>query len=117
MISLSRSVVWSACPQDEKEALLQYRSTVASLVGRAKTIVQLKPRSSDHPVRSSIPVKAICDYRQIEVISPALPPRSPALHPRSPALPPCGPISCLTICNTQKWERSLICSSLLDITS
>ncbi|KAJ8250312.1 hypothetical protein COCON_G00222340 [Conger conger] len=52
---------------DEKEALLQYRSTVASLVGRAKSIVQLKPRSSDHPVRSSIPVKAICDYRQIEI--------------------------------------------------
>ncbi|KAG5831043.1 hypothetical protein ANANG_G00299700 [Anguilla anguilla] len=52
---------------DEKEQLLQYRSIVAGLVGRAKSIVQLKPRSSDHPVRTSIPVRAICDYRQIEI--------------------------------------------------
>ncbi|XP_030297194.1 dystonin-like isoform X5 [Sparus aurata] len=52
---------------DEKEQLLQYRSTVAGLVGRAKNIVQLKPRNPDSPLRSSIPVKAICDYRQIEI--------------------------------------------------
>uniref|UniRef100_A0A8C7LGL6 Dystonin n=1 Tax=Oncorhynchus kisutch TaxID=8019 RepID=A0A8C7LGL6_ONCKI len=52
---------------DEKEQLLQYRSTVAGLVGKAKAIVQLKPRNPDTPVRSSIPVKAICDYRQIEI--------------------------------------------------
>uniref|UniRef100_A0A8C7UBW6 Dystonin n=1 Tax=Oncorhynchus mykiss TaxID=8022 RepID=A0A8C7UBW6_ONCMY len=52
---------------DEKEQLLQYRSTVAGLVGKAKTIVQLKPRTPDTPIRSSIPVKAICDYRQIEI--------------------------------------------------
>ncbi|KAL7877335.1 hypothetical protein SRHO_G00039780 [Serrasalmus rhombeus] len=52
---------------DEKEQLLQYRSTVAGLVGRAKSIVQLKPRNPEYPVRTSIPVKAICDYRQIEI--------------------------------------------------
>ncbi|XP_062286760.1 dystonin [Scomber scombrus] len=52
---------------DEKEQLLQYRSTVAGLVGRTKNIVQLRPRNPDSPVRSSIPVKAICDYRQIEI--------------------------------------------------
>ncbi|XP_076019131.1 dystonin isoform X3 [Genypterus blacodes] len=52
---------------DEKEQLLQYRSNVAGLVGRAITIVQLKPRNPGSPVRSSIPVKAICDYRQIEI--------------------------------------------------
>ncbi|KAL6487579.1 hypothetical protein MHYP_G00042050 [Metynnis hypsauchen] len=52
---------------DEKEQLLQYRSTVAGLVGRAKSIVQLKPRNPENPVRTSIPVKAICDYRQIEI--------------------------------------------------
>ncbi|XP_044068912.1 dystonin isoform X20 [Siniperca chuatsi] len=52
---------------DEKEQLLQYRSTVAGLVGRAKNIVQLRPRNPESPVRSSIPVKAICDYRQIEI--------------------------------------------------
>uniref|UniRef100_A0AAR2JP14 Dystonin n=1 Tax=Pygocentrus nattereri TaxID=42514 RepID=A0AAR2JP14_PYGNA len=52
---------------DEKEQLLQYRSTVAGLVGRAKSIVQLKPRNPEYPIRTSIPVKAICDYRQIEI--------------------------------------------------
>ncbi|KAL0964650.1 hypothetical protein UPYG_G00327030 [Umbra pygmaea] len=52
---------------EEKEQLLQYRSTVAGLVGKAKTVVQLKSRNSDTPVRSSIPVQAICDYRQIEI--------------------------------------------------
>ncbi|XP_072533688.1 dystonin isoform X14 [Salminus brasiliensis] len=52
---------------DEKEQLLQYCSTVAGLVGRAKSVVQLKPRNPESPVRTSIPVKAICDYRQIEI--------------------------------------------------
>ncbi|XP_075334129.1 dystonin isoform X3 [Odontesthes bonariensis] len=52
---------------DEKEQLLQYRSTVAGLVGRAKNIAQLKPRNPETHLRSSIPVKAICDYRQIEI--------------------------------------------------
>lgn len=60
-------VCFGLCVQDEKEQLLQYRSTVAGLVGRAKNIVQLKPRNPETPLRSSIPVKAICDYRQIEV--------------------------------------------------
>ncbi|XP_058853270.1 microtubule-actin cross-linking factor 1-like isoform X4 [Acipenser ruthenus] len=52
---------------DEKEQLIQYKSSVASLVGRAKTIVQLKPRNPDHTVATSIPIRAICDYRQIEI--------------------------------------------------
>ncbi|XP_019403108.1 PREDICTED: microtubule-actin cross-linking factor 1 isoform X14 [Crocodylus porosus] len=52
---------------DEKEQLIQSKSSVASLVGRSKTIVQLKPRNPDHVLRSTIPVKAICDYRQIEI--------------------------------------------------
>lgn len=40
---------------------------MAGLVGRAKNIVQLRPRNPESPIRSSIPVKAVCDYRQIEV--------------------------------------------------
>ncbi|XP_042093484.1 dystonin isoform X31 [Ovis aries] len=52
---------------EEKEELLQYKSTVASLMGRAKTIVQLKPRNPDYPLKTSLPIKAICDYRQIEI--------------------------------------------------
>lgn len=54
-------------PQEEKEQLIEYRSTVASLVGRAKTVVQLRPRSTDTVLGNTTPIKAICDYRQIEV--------------------------------------------------
>jgi len=53
--------------QEEKEQLIEYRSTVASLVGRAKTIVQLRPRSAESTLGATTPIKAICDYRQIEV--------------------------------------------------
>lgn len=74
-------LIW--CPQDEKEQLLQYRSTVARLVGRAKSIVQLTPRNPDSPLRSSLPVKAVCDYRQIEVA-----PHSPLTFVPSPSNPP-----------------------------
>ncbi|XP_056421733.1 dystonin isoform X3 [Hyla sarda] len=52
---------------EEKEQLLQYKSTIASLVGRSKAIVQLKPRNPDNPLKSSVPIRAMCDYRQIEI--------------------------------------------------
>ncbi|XP_074847218.1 dystonin isoform X3 [Carettochelys insculpta] len=52
---------------EEKEQLLQYKSTVAGLVGKAKAIIQLKHRNPDSPLKTSIPIKAICDYRQIEI--------------------------------------------------
>ncbi|XP_068015304.1 microtubule-actin cross-linking factor 1 isoform X14 [Melanerpes formicivorus] len=52
---------------DEKEQLIQSKSSVASLVGRSKSIVQLRPRNPEHLVRSTIPIKAVCDYRQIEI--------------------------------------------------
>nr|XP_060640068.1 microtubule-actin cross-linking factor 1 isoform X12 [Anolis sagrei ordinatus] len=52
---------------DEKEQLIQAKSSVASLVGRSKSIVQLKPRNPDHVLEGTISVKAVCDYRQIEI--------------------------------------------------
>ncbi|XP_075411072.1 dystonin isoform X9 [Tenrec ecaudatus] len=52
---------------EEKEELLQYKSTVASLMGRARSIVQLRPRNPECALKTSIPIKAICDYRQIEI--------------------------------------------------
>ncbi|XP_066421090.1 microtubule-actin cross-linking factor 1-like isoform X2 [Molothrus aeneus] len=52
---------------DEKEQLIQSKSSVASLVGRSKSIVQLRPRNPEHAVKSTIPIKAVCDYRQIEI--------------------------------------------------
>uniref|UniRef100_A0A8C3PRQ4 Dystonin n=1 Tax=Calidris pygmaea TaxID=425635 RepID=A0A8C3PRQ4_9CHAR len=44
---------------EEKEQLLHYKSTVAGLVGRAKAIIQLKPRNPDCILKTSIPIKAI----------------------------------------------------------
>ncbi|XP_053310588.1 microtubule-actin cross-linking factor 1 [Spea bombifrons] len=52
---------------DEKEQLIQSRSSVASLVGRSKNIVQLKPRNPEHGLSGTLPIRAICDYRQIEI--------------------------------------------------
>ncbi|XP_016296211.1 microtubule-actin cross-linking factor 1-like [Sinocyclocheilus anshuiensis] len=54
---------------EEKEQLIEYRSTVASLVGRAKSVVQLRPRSADSNLGTNTPIRAICDYRQIEANS------------------------------------------------
>ncbi|XP_072273954.1 microtubule-actin cross-linking factor 1 isoform X13 [Pyxicephalus adspersus] len=52
---------------DEKEQLIHSKSTVASLMGRSKNIVQLKPRNPEHSLSGTLPIKAICDYRQIEI--------------------------------------------------
>lgn len=60
-------VLISICQQEEKEQLIEYRSTVASLMGRAKTVVQLCPRGAENTLGSTTLIKAICDYRQIEV--------------------------------------------------
>ncbi|MEQ2185077.1 hypothetical protein GOODEAATRI_014559, partial [Goodea atripinnis] len=53
--------------QEEKEQLIEYRSTVASLMGRAKTVVQLRPRSTEGLLGGATPIRAICDYKQIEL--------------------------------------------------
>ncbi|XP_064028772.1 microtubule-actin cross-linking factor 1 isoform X18 [Pogoniulus pusillus] len=65
--SLSRLEDLLQDSMDEKEQLIQSKSSVASLVGRSKSIVQLRPRNPEHLVRSTIPIKAVCDYRQIEI--------------------------------------------------
>ncbi|XP_060753614.1 microtubule-actin cross-linking factor 1 isoform X11 [Tachysurus vachellii] len=52
---------------EEKEQLIKYRSSVASLVGRAKTVVQLRPRSADYVLDNATPIRCICDYKQIEI--------------------------------------------------
>ncbi|XP_047663906.1 microtubule-actin cross-linking factor 1, isoforms 1/2/3/5 isoform X27 [Tachysurus fulvidraco] len=52
---------------EEKEQLIKYRSSVASLVGRAKTVVQLRPRSADYVLDTATPIRCICDYKQIEI--------------------------------------------------
>ncbi|XP_056651159.1 microtubule-actin cross-linking factor 1 isoform X5 [Monodelphis domestica] len=65
--SLSRLEDLLQDSMDEKEQLIHSKSSVASLVGRSKTIIQLKPRNPDHVLASTISIKAICDYRQIEI--------------------------------------------------
>ncbi|XP_070621008.1 microtubule-actin cross-linking factor 1 isoform X2 [Erythrolamprus reginae] len=52
---------------DEKEQLVRSKSSVGSLVGRSKSIVQLKPRNPECPLKGTLSVKAACDYRQIEI--------------------------------------------------
>ncbi|XP_042202751.1 plectin isoform X2 [Callorhinchus milii] len=52
---------------DEKEALTDYKEHLSGLSKRAKTIVQLKPRSAACPLASRTPTKAVCDYRQMEI--------------------------------------------------
>lgn len=63
--------VWSSsCSsflQEEKEQLIEYRSSVANLVGRAKTVVQLRPRSAETSPAATTLIRAVCDYKQIEV--------------------------------------------------
>ncbi|KAM6458440.1 plectin isoform 3-T3 [Liasis olivaceus] len=52
---------------DEKEHLAQYHSHLAGLAKRAKTVVQLKPRSPSPPLRGRLPLQAVCDYKQVEI--------------------------------------------------
>ncbi|CAM9567166.1 unnamed protein product [Lampetra fluviatilis] len=65
--SLSRLEDLVQCSMDEKEQLVEFKRTVAGLVGRAKTIVQLKPRNPENRVFGSIPIRAVCDYKQMEI--------------------------------------------------
>ncbi|XP_062889790.1 microtubule-actin cross-linking factor 1 isoform X17 [Mobula hypostoma] len=73
---------------DEKEQLIKYKSCIAGLVGRAKTIVQLKPRNPNNVLKGTIPIKAICDYRQIE-------PLGTMQHPSTGKVTGSGPQSSL----------------------
>ncbi|TSK31438.1 Microtubule-actin cross-linking factor 1, isoforms 1/2/3/5 [Bagarius yarrelli] len=54
--------------EEEKEQLIKYRSSVAGLVGRAKTVIQLRPRNPDYVVGTTTPIRGICDYKQIECV-------------------------------------------------
>ncbi|XP_069812983.1 plectin isoform X5 [Dendropsophus ebraccatus] len=52
---------------DEKEQLTDYKGQISGLAKRAKSIVQLKPRSPANPPKGQQPVQAVCDYKQMEV--------------------------------------------------
>ncbi|RXM27897.1 Plectin [Acipenser ruthenus] len=52
---------------DEKEQLNEYKGQLAGLNKRAKTIVQLKPRNAANPLKSKLPLQAVCDFKQMEI--------------------------------------------------
>ncbi|XP_066570676.1 plectin [Amia ocellicauda] len=52
---------------EEKEQLNEYKAHVAGLNKRAKAIVQLKPRNANIPLKSKLPVQAVCDFKQMEI--------------------------------------------------
>ncbi|XP_064410045.1 plectin a isoform X2 [Latimeria chalumnae] len=52
---------------DEKEQMTDYKGHLAGLNKRAKAVIQLKPRNPVHPLKGKLPVKAVCDYKQVEI--------------------------------------------------
>uniref|UniRef100_A0A8C9TYD7 Plectin b n=1 Tax=Scleropages formosus TaxID=113540 RepID=A0A8C9TYD7_SCLFO len=55
---------------EEKEQLNDFKTHLAGLNKRARTIVQLKPRNPTSPVRGKLPIQAVCDFKQMEVRGP-----------------------------------------------
>ncbi|XP_055359425.1 plectin isoform X5 [Betta splendens] len=52
---------------DEKEQLNEFKTQVAGLNKRAKSIIQLKPRNPTTPIKGNLPVQAVCDFKQVEI--------------------------------------------------
>lgn len=53
--------------QDEKEQLNDFKTHIAGLNRRAKSIIQLKPRSPTTTIKGKLPIQAVCDFKQMEV--------------------------------------------------
>ncbi|XP_047666901.1 plectin isoform X10 [Tachysurus fulvidraco] len=52
---------------DEKEQLNEFKTHMASLNRRAKSIIQLKPRNPTTPIKGKLPIQAVCDFKQMEI--------------------------------------------------
>ncbi|XP_031974965.1 plectin isoform X11 [Corvus moneduloides] len=52
---------------EQKEQLAELGVQLGGLSRRARTIVQLKPRSPSTPLQGRPPIQAVCDYKQMEV--------------------------------------------------
>ncbi|KAM6350464.1 plectin [Podargus strigoides] len=52
---------------EQKEQLEEYGAHVAGLGRRAPSIVQLSPRAPGAPMQGRTPLRAVCDYRQLEI--------------------------------------------------
>ncbi|XP_048880685.1 plectin-like isoform X4 [Brienomyrus brachyistius] len=52
---------------EEKEQLNEFKTHLAGLNKRARTVIQLKPRNPNTPVKGRLPVQAVCDFKQMEI--------------------------------------------------
>ncbi|XP_072573015.1 plectin-like isoform X23 [Paramormyrops kingsleyae] len=52
---------------EEKEQLNEFKTHLAGLNKRARTVIQLKPRNPSTPVKGRLPVQAVCDFKQMEI--------------------------------------------------
>ncbi|XP_053083723.1 plectin isoform X2 [Pangasianodon hypophthalmus] len=52
---------------DEKEQLNEFKTNVAGLSRRAKSIIQIKPRNPTTPIKGKLPLQAVCDFKQMEI--------------------------------------------------
>ncbi|XP_052002386.1 plectin-like [Xyrauchen texanus] len=53
---------------EEREQLNEFKTHIAGLNKRAKTIIQLKPRDPTTPFKGKLPVQAVCDFKQMEIV-------------------------------------------------
>ncbi|XP_064409493.1 desmoplakin isoform X7 [Latimeria chalumnae] len=54
--------------EKDREKISEYRRQVQNLVNKSKTIVQLKPRNPSIKSKSPIILKALCDYKQEQLV-------------------------------------------------
>lgn len=73
--------------QEEKEQLNEFKTHVAGLNKRAKTIIQLKPRNPTKSIKGKLPIQAVCDFKQMEVIISSLSSHFEGIWCRNDALP------------------------------
>ncbi|XP_013874560.1 plectin isoform X25 [Austrofundulus limnaeus] len=52
---------------EEKEQLNEFKTLVAGLNKRSRSIIQLKPRSPTTPIKGKLPIQAVCDFKQQEI--------------------------------------------------
>uniref|UniRef100_A0A671PUU5 Plectin-like n=1 Tax=Sinocyclocheilus anshuiensis TaxID=1608454 RepID=A0A671PUU5_9TELE len=52
---------------EEREQLNEFKSDIGSLNNRAKSVVQLKPRDPTSAFRGKLHIRAVCDFKQMEV--------------------------------------------------
>ncbi|XP_075271449.1 LOW QUALITY PROTEIN: plectin-like [Opisthocomus hoazin] len=50
-----------------REQLAEFGAQLGGLSRRAAALVQLKPRSPETPLQGRPPLRAVCDYRQMEI--------------------------------------------------